>query len=459
MAEPAPSARPQDADPAGWTRTQIALCLGITGLALVLRLCRIEQWSWSAGEATTFRLLTAPLGGPDGLFRGAQGWSPLGYLGLRGLTGLGVLPMHGEGWLRLPCGFVGGLLAPLLVLVGRPLLGAAGALLAGLLVAVHPLLLATSQTADPVGFALLLALAALGGWANGWRKVAVVGFVLAGLCAPFAWLFAGVVLAARLPERAQRAGWGAVAVVVALGLPWWLPAVTWPLALAAVVGAVWQPQPIVRALTLVPLAAAVLATWLGDRQDLLAFAGVVPGAAASAAAGLVGLFSSARATLAAQGRAGLVGAALPTLVVLVWLAVDGFLYLTVYRGGRTPWRQAADAVWVAANQRGGLVVGAEAGAPSLTCYLRPRHWQSRTHDPHPGIAVLPLDLGAAAPFAALAERQEGAVLLVLRQDELERLPAAVAQQLGADFELLRIVPSPQAHGDDTLSIYRRARSR
>lgn len=455
MAELATPAPTKADDQAAWTRAQVVMLLAITLLATMIRLLRIEQWSWSEAEAFTWQWITAPLRSSDGLFASGDGWSPLAYLGLRGLCGLGILPSHGEGWLRLPFGFAGVLVVPLLVLVGRPLVGAGGALLAALLLAIHPLHVAVSQATEPVGVALVFVLVGIVCRQNGSRRAAWLWWLLAGACAPIAWTVVAVALAERLPVAAQQVATRALAIVVLGLLPWALGAVSIPVFVAGAFGWCLLPQLPLRALTVVPLAVALVWSLAnGGERTALAIGGLA-GCSLFAAGGLQRLFAAARSTLAGSPRAVLAGAALPALVVVTWLTVDAFLYFTVYRGGRSPWRRAADAVWVAANERGGFVVGAGAGVRSLTCYLRPNHWRTPAVDAHPGVAVLPLDLGEpAAAFVRLAARAEALALLVLRQDEVERLPAAAAAQLAATFELLRVVQSPQLHGDDTLYVYR-----
>lgn len=447
-------------DPQGWTRAQVGALAAVTLLATALRLFRIEQWSWSSGEATAWRAITQPLAGPDGLFASREGWAPLGYLGVRWLCDLGVLPSHGEGWLRLPFGFAGVVAVPLLALVGRPLVGAGAALLAALLLAIHPLHVAVSQSMEPVGFALPLALLGLACVQQGARAAAVAAMALAGLCAGIGWIGLVLLVAGRLPSRLRERAERGVAWLALPACASGLGALTLPVVAAAAVGWCFSPTASLRAATAWSLGVGAASSLAAGPEGQVLLVSCLPGVLLLAAVGLQRVFTAARATLGGSPRVVAAGAALPAAVVVTWLGVGVFLHAMVYRGGRSPWRTAAEAVWVAASDRGSFVVGAAAGVPSLTCYLRPNHWRGPGADPHPGTVVLSLDLTApAAAIARLAARDEVLVLLVLREDEVGRFGPVDRARLDATFELLRVVQSPQAHGDDTLYVFRRSTAR
>ncbi len=97
-----------------WPRADLAWLVGITAVAALLRLYRLEQWSLSVDEAETWRAATESLADSPGLLARTTDLHPLCYVSLRLLLDNGVLPFHGEGWLRVPFTFVGILTVPLL---------------------------------------------------------------------------------------------------------------------------------------------------------------------------------------------------------------------------------------------------------------------------------------------------------------------------------------------------------
>ncbi|MGC6487962.1 MAG: phospholipid carrier-dependent glycosyltransferase, partial [Planctomycetota bacterium] len=159
------------AAPGRWTGADIAALVGLTALAALLRLLFVEQWSYGPTEGETWRLVSSPLA--DSLAAEDARSHPLYYLLLRQLLEQGVLAGATEGWLRLPSVFAGCLTAPLVALAARPLLGRAAAMLAALVVAVHPACVEAGQTAAPAAFATLFAVLAGALVGRGWRTAGV----------------------------------------------------------------------------------------------------------------------------------------------------------------------------------------------------------------------------------------------------------------------------------------------
>ena len=453
MAPAATPTTPPAAAECRWSRSQLAALVAITVLAAALRRAGIEQWSLLDHEVATWRALTAPM---TELWSSSEALAPLAWLGMRALGGVGLLPGFAEGWLRLPFAVAGIVAVPLLALLVRQRSGGAPALLAALLLALHPLHVATSQTADPVGLALTCGLAGMAAAAGGGRRAAWIAFAAAGLCAPIGWIFLAVAL---LQSQAARVVPVASALALVL-LPCTLGDLGLPLLVGAALG--WLTMataaPRFPVTLLVGVASLVALLWPACHPVSLVVA--LPELAAAAALGFVRLGAAARAHLPGSPRVVACGGAAAVLVVVVWLAVDTFLYATVYRGRRPPWRLAADAVLAASNDAPGCVVGAGAGASVLTCYLRPRHWRGDAEDPHPGRTVKALAAaGAPVELAALAVPAGVRVLLVLRRDEQHALPQAARETLRRDFELLKVIESPQPRGDDTLYVHRRHAAR
>ncbi len=172
-----------------WTGCDLALLAGVSLLAIALRLLLIEQWSFGVAEAATWKAVTSPAAGDvAAFFSTSEGRYPLVFLLMRGLFDAGVLPGSTEGWMRLPFAFAGCLLAPLVALYARPLLGRGVGLLAAVAVAVHPGLVEASQTAHPAVFAVAASLAAGVAAMRGWRWPAYALVALAGGCHPLGWL-------------------------------------------------------------------------------------------------------------------------------------------------------------------------------------------------------------------------------------------------------------------------------
>lgn len=443
----------QSTDASAWTRTQTGAVLALTALAAALRFFHLEQWSWSEAEATTWRALTEPA---DSLFASSRGVAPLGYLALRELCGLHLLPTHGEGWLRLPFAFAGVVAVPLLVLAARPWLGAGGALFAGLLLAVHPLHVVVSQSALPVGFALALVLAAAVAAGDRRRVLAGTALLAACLCDAIAWTFAAALLALLLPPRGRTWVARAATVAAAAAAPCTLGALSLPLLAVAALGALHERRDALRLCTAVPLAGASLAVLAGGAHREALLVAALPGLAIFAAVGAQRVFAAARATLRGSARAIAAGGALAGAVLVVALAVQSSLALTVFHGWRPRWRGAEEAVWSAAGPAGEFVLAAGSGADSLLCYLRPNHWRDPAVDPYPERAVVPFaPADAAAGLASLAARPEPCVLLVLCSDEVERFDAAARAELARGFAIAQVDASPGPHGDETIYVYRR----
>ncbi|MCR9245493.1 MAG: hypothetical protein NXI31_10705 [bacterium] len=134
-----------------WSRWELLLVIGITLLAAGVRFFGVEVWSMSAAEAMTWRHATVAA---------TESWR-LSDLLVRVFWESGLLPSHGEGWLRLPFLFVATLAVPLLALVGEVLVPRRVALLAAGLLAVHPWHVEVCQLATGHGAALTVAMFAL----------------------------------------------------------------------------------------------------------------------------------------------------------------------------------------------------------------------------------------------------------------------------------------------------------
>ncbi len=437
----------------GWTRGELAILLLVTIGAVALRLWRVEVWSVSAAEAAMWRDATAV-----GEAAGASRWSLLAVL-LRVLFDGGVLPMHGEGWLRLPFLFLSTLTVPLLALAVDVFAARRIGLLAAAILAVHPWHIEVSQTASGHGPAMTFAMLGVASiaaaryqiddarWLNGFGAGALV---VAGWCHPLGWLAVavlgfGLVLRRGGIGRVQgRVFAGAMAlgvIVVTFAVRWFagpaengdvvalgpvlveqVAALGLPVALAVVLASrlPWPPAGsiagvgvdagVVRHLLVASAAALGAPALLGAvavtpcREHALL---LLPIAAIVAAA--VGLQFWDRLWSPGSGSRGsrlgrflgslsITRLAIPGLVILLIageLLVSTFLYATAQRGSRPDWRGARDLV-VERTSEPWFTVLAGAGRDSLVYYLRPDEWRGRRRDPHPGIVVERLDPAAAA---------------------------------------------------------------
>jgi hypothetical protein len=500
---PRPTAREERSDPHRepspgdlWPRRDLWLLLGITIAGAALRLFRIEQWSLSAAEASTWRGSTTPLAGV------LTDWHPLPFCVLRWLFDAGVLATYREDWLRLPFAFVGILAVPLAAAAAGRLAARSTALLTAALLALHPWHVAVSQTATTPGIALFFALAAVASAPrpragfHRWLGPACC-LLLAVACDPFAWLLvvvvavlvsgsfwpavssgvsSGVSRAASRPARCVIAA--ACTLLLAASVSWavrapssadtesgvaWLGAallrVQLPVAVCALAGLVFlRPLPW-RLLAGIAVPGIVLgaAALAGKPADLDVLVLVLP-ALLLLAAGM-----GARCYLLACGPAAGAGprarttGALVLLGLAASLASDTFLYATEQQGQRAPWRAAARETLGGPGEGTELLVAAGVGADILTCYLRPGHWSERGRDPHPGRAVQQLDaedLGAAIE-SLRTKAAAGRVMLVLRHDEISRLSSEPATDPFPGFELVSVLPCPLERRDETLYVFRR----
>ncbi|MGB3968996.1 MAG: hypothetical protein WBO45_19845, partial [Planctomycetota bacterium] len=161
---------------------------------------------------------------------------------------------------------------------------------------------------------------------------------------------------------------------------------------------------------------------------------------------------AARPHLPGPPRLRALAAAMPALLLAVWLGVAATLYATLWNGGRERWREAARVVLAGLGAEG-VSVAAGAGALPLTFYLRPAHFTGARTDPHPGIAVMELPAGdGAATDAWLATSPASAHWLVLRSDEAAG--AERAAWLQRRFTLRAVLPGVQLGGDSSLLVYR-----
>jgi hypothetical protein len=443
-----------------WTRRALWLLLGICVLAAMVRLYHIERWAWSAAEADTWRLVTAPMGGPTGFFANAESRFPVAYLGLRWLLTLGVLPAENELWLRLPFAFVGTITVPLLALLTAQIATVRTAIGAALLLALHPWHVAASQSAEPAVVVTFAALIVYGLVLQRRWWLAGIAQVVAGLCHPFGWLaLPAAIVLRRLPNPLLgRLGFALWCVAIIAWLPHLdllRPAM---LLLAAVMLA--QPHGMVTATSLavaVPAAAAAVATFAGAPAVAAGGLLALPPLCVLAAGGAA---HAARAWRDASQkrplRVALAGLGLAIAAVDAGIAT--FLQTTLHAGQRPPWRDARSLVIVAAGSGRAIAVGTGAGYLPLTCYLRPNHWRE-VGDPHPGmrVAAVAPDASSLAAFVASLDGEPANALLILRADEEEalRADAAATALLHREFELWQVLPGPREGRDDTLFVHRR----
>lgn len=473
-----------------WPARDLLVLLGIAAVAAALRFWQVEVWSVSAAEADTWRRATT---GGDG-----DGFA-LPVVGLRLLFDNGLLPTHGEGWLRLPFLFAGTLAVPLLALVGDALVGRRAALLAAGMLALHPWHVEVCQSATGHGAALTASLLALGSAYVGLETRSVSSWlfaaafaVLAGLCHPIGWLTVYVAFGCWQLERfwhaERRDRMGVVAgAVIALTATVVAALMARPAAAAAGASEVAGAAAAQIAAARVPVVALALLVPLLMREStrqarclataaLLSFAlplllGLValpvardqallalPALLLLAANGALASLDRVRAALGGgRSFAVLLPGAMVAVAVVADLAIGSFLYTTARRGSRPDWRQARDQI-VRAAERPGLTVLAAAGHDSLVYYLRPEHWRAPAGDPHPGIAIAELDLGAPrlAAQAAAAAGAGNDLFVVLLQDELAALRAVPAARdaLRASFELLEVLPSAGTRRDETVYVHR-----
>ncbi|MBX3465120.1 MAG: hypothetical protein KF830_18270 [Planctomycetes bacterium] len=489
MRPPAATAPPSFAEGLG-LRGGAAL-LGITLVAGLLRLFRVELWSVSAAEVATWQGVTLPLGGDGGLFAEPMGRHPLVLLALRGLLAAGVLPLQGEGWLRLPFVFAGTLSVPVFALAAGQLVPRRTALFAAALLAVHPWHVAQSQTFAPPIVALALVLvAALAGLAAlarpSWvrRLVALGALGLAGAsdrsgCLAVPMLAAGGCAAGALLAAPGRRGPWLAGLVFAAAAVVVLQVLLAPAAAEWVDGA--TPWSLVAQLRLPVVVLGVLAVRIGRQPPWAPFAAaVVPlvGLALAAAGGstvtaadalpvlpaLLLLAAVTATTFAGRlwspgaGLPGVAAAAVVPTALVGMLAIDVALHESEYQGHRSPWRQAAHLALRSTPAAHDLVVVAGAGWSSLLFYLRPNHWREPGRDLHPGRRVERLDqIEGRGLETFLDGAGDSEVFVVLHSAELAALtrePTA-GPRLHAACELVRVLPCPAETGDGTLYVLRR----
>lgn len=480
---PDPRREPSGGDP--WTGRELWLLLGITIAGAALRLFRIEQWSLSAAEASTWRAATTPFAGDS-----VREWYPLPFCALRWLFDAGVLATYREDWLRLPFAFVGILAVPLAAAAAGRLAARSTALLTAALLALHPWHVAVSQTATTPGMALFFAMAAVAlaprGRARWWRWLgAACCLLLAVACDAFAWLLVVVVavgVCGRSWPTVSRPARCAIAAACTLLL---VSSVAWavraPVSADAESGVAWLAAALLR--VGLPVAVCALAgllllrPWPWRPACGIAVPGFVLGAAALAGKPadldalvlvlppLLLLAASAGEScyVFARGRSSGASTGVRAIGALVLvgvagsLATDTFRYATEQQGYRAPWRVAARATLGGPGEGTELLVAAGVGADILTCYLRPGHWSERARDPHPGRAVQQLDaddLGAAIESLG-AKALAGRVMLVLRHDELAWLSSTPEHAPLRSFELVSVLPCPLEARDETLYVFRR----
>ncbi|HEB53062.1 MAG TPA: hypothetical protein ENI87_07405 [bacterium] len=438
---------------ARWTSLDLLLLAAVTVAAAFVRLWSIEQWSFDAYEAVTWRAVTQPL---DAFAASEQSRFPLVYLLLRWLIDAGVLPGVTEGWLRLPFAFVATLAVPLAAVLARPLLGRGVARLAATALAVHPLHVMFGQTATPVGIATTVVLAAGVVAMRRWWGSALLLVLLAGACHPAGWLAgAGLVVAAadrhgRLPAL-PRWLWLVLLLPATVLLPrLWIDAGPAVLLLALVT--LWQRPSAVAGLSLaatLPLVGGAAWWWVDAQAATAAIVAALPTLLVLAAWSAVRFVAVVVERLQPTRVARLVAVA-PAVMLLGELLTGTFLYFVVFAGGRPDWRAVQRAAIAHAIPGEDLRVAAGHGLDVLRTYLRSNHWRASRTDPHPGIHVDPFvddDVAIARLLAA-----PGA-LLALDHDEYARLRAR--PELAAAFHTVGVWARPERHGDASVYLLQR----
>lgn len=456
--------------------------LAVVGAAL--RLFSIEHWSFCAMEAETFRAVTQPLSaGADGFTASDQSRYPAVFLLVRWLLGIGVLPGYSEGWLRLPFAFAGCLLPPLLAFFARPAFGRAVAFLLALLVAVHPAHIAACQTANPVVFAVSIAVMAGLAQRGRMRVLAWLFVIVAGGCHPIGWLVGiGMICAGadhRVFARTPPFVWWLLALHAVVLVPALIEQVGLSVLLLALLAILMRPtddgDSITRGLSLaalLPLVGGGAWWWFDPTAASVAALGALPALALLASWSVVRFFHRMRRLVASESTGSGVTApqpawltrllaAAPAIMLLGELLTATFLYFFIYGGGRPPWRDVRNAALAALKPGHEIHVVAARGCDVMRIYLRPGHWQFPDGvqdgiDPHPGtrVDVLPVDLEAARKLLASPD-----VMLVLQHDEWAALLAAEGgKELVADFEKNFIWASPQPSGDHAIYLLQRRSS-
>ncbi len=413
-----------------WLRGELLVLLAITALGGVLRMWRLEQWSLSPVEAEAWAAAVSMRG---------EAWVPAASLSSRVLQFLltaGLLPAHGEGWLRLPFAFVGISTVPLLALVGERLVGRRPALLAAAVLALHPAHVLWSQSVGGAVVAAALAVLGVGlcQWLPTklrWSGLAVVasGFLIApwggddgalltglrpavlalAVAGALSWREAGATAAGQAPERRLLVpiAFLPVLVLMLLGLVW---NVAWGAAAVALPALLW-------------LAGLGLFVWTRRlREAVLLWQPEALPWAAAVPAGLLGALLFADAGIA------------------TWLGA------TVHRGHRADVRGAAAFVLNAAGA-GPIEVRAGEVLPSLAYYL-----QSQQSSPRRGAGVnadalrlLPLTTAATVGPGVAAPQQ----FLVLTAAE-----AAASATPASNLELVQVFAPPPGPRDRTLRVWR-----
>ncbi len=275
-----------------------------TTLAAVTALAGLGYQPLSWDEAVTLSAARHPPGRLLALLTHTD--APLGgyYLLMHGwvwLAGaIGIVPA--EGWLRLPSGLAAVATVALVTKLAADWYGSQAGLLAGALLAVHPLFVFYAHDARPYTLATMLITAATVLLVRAWHRPTVgriIAYTAVATLAVYAHLFAALVLlvhagaiAARGPRRAV---WAAAGLVGALAT---VPLIVVGARQTGEIG--WIPAPSPAAVT------SVLAKVAGGYPMGVAFAGIAIGAiGAIGAVGAIGWRRLSR----------------PTLFVLAWAAL------------------------------------------------------------------------------------------------------------------------------------------
>ncbi len=409
-----------------FTGQQRVLLLLIVVAALGLRMWHIGDWPLWVDEAHTWRDVTIPL---ERFWDSARAWYPTSYLLLRAGMDSGLLG-ETEGWLRLPFALFGTATVLLLAAYGRHLVGRNAALLAALLLAVHPWHVFWSQNARGYAMVAFFAVLACGELWRGRvlgstrRVVLAWGAALVAVsCQPSGALLLPVFVLAHAVTSSRRSSrdlrkvalWGLAMLAIALPLLALLPPFrnflaaktdaepslshllqtgAWhfrvPLLLFAAVGA-WtgnQGWTKVRArfLSLWAFVPLVLLAGLGagivkvtGRYAFLSLPAVCLLAAVGAVRTGEALSRLSMRVRSGKASSSAMAYALAGAVVVVDATAGGYLYFTVQRGERAAWDEAAK-IAVAGSFGAPLVVHTT-HEPVLQYYLRRDHWRGGESGP------------------------------------------------------------------------------
>ncbi|MEO0479853.1 MAG: glycosyltransferase family 39 protein [Planctomycetota bacterium] len=400
---------------AGFQRTEVLALVGITLVAILLRLFKISEWSLWVDEVHTLRDATME---EETFWKTNVSKYPVSATVIRNLLDWGILQSTGEGWLRLPFAFFGILTIPAVALFGRSVVGSRPALLASAFLAVHPWHIYWSQNVRGYAITCFFATCAafLAHRALRWRSLGLLALSIlcvgiSGMAHPSGFLllpamavFAGLEIYrdTELRERIVRPASIAVFSIMSIGLAaWFVPAFFFAAnekpdasVVHLVQTIVWFATP---ALVIACLAGILSAKAPGqDRETSFLMSWLVVPTILLLVLGALFIKATARFELFIAPAICLVAAklcfrlhwlmpgrerrafasrwALPAILVVSFLSYDA-LYFTQQYGDRPRWREAAQIV---RSEGGGRAIVLTHHQPSMEYYLdRDVFWAGR----------------------------------------------------------------------------------